>query len=305
MRYIVGLLDHPNTEYTFPRPPCIALAFPRTCKHLKVLLPKPKPHQIVVRPFTRRLDLPRRSRGPTEIHPHRGSHLRTQLVLPDIHIALVHQPIPHGAEQALEVRPAVLRFRAQFREWIETVADGVEVDIRRGIRVDLLREVGVDAQKLGPAVCFGGARRLGFEAAEQGLEPLEGFNGAGDPDELDALETFGRVGARADVVDVFEHGGPGGDADAGADEDGDLVVEDVFGRRAVGAVDAQGGHGLVVLQGDFVDAVVVVLPEVAGLGGAAAEAVAEGAGEVADLSDVDGDVGVEGAGGDGEGVPLL
>lgn len=38
--------------------------------------------------------------------------------------------------------------------------------------------------------------------------------------------------------------------------------------------------------------------------GAAAEGVSEAAGEVADLADVYADVGVEGAGGDGEGVPL-
>lgn len=106
------------------------------------------------------------------------------------------------------------------------------------------------------------------------------------------------------MPDVLEDGGPGSDADAGADEDGDFVVEDVLGGGAVGPVDTEGGHFLAVLQGDFVHAEGVEAFEVFGLRGAAAEGVAEGAGEVADLPDVDADVGIEGTGGDCEGVPL-
>jgi hypothetical protein len=41
------------------------------------------------------------------------------------------------------------------------------------------------------------------------------------------------------------------------------------------------------------------------LGGSRPESVCEVAGEVSELADVDGEVGVKGAGGDGEGVPLL
>lgn len=54
------------------------------------------------------------------------------------------------------------------------------------------------------------------------------------------------------MPDVLEDGGPGGDADAGTDEDGDFVLEDVLGGGAVGPVNEELGHFLAVLEGDFV-----------------------------------------------------
>jgi len=162
----------------------------------------------------------------------------------------------------------------------------------------------VDAEELRRTLRVGCGGGLGFEAGEQRLEPFEGGGVLADPDELDAAQPGGRVGPAAQVPDAFENGGPGRDADAGADEDGDLVVEDVFGGGAVGAVDAQARHGLPVLQRDLVHTHGVEGVVVFGLGGPGAEGVAEGAREVADLADVHADVGVEGAGGDGEGVPL-
>lgn len=107
------------------------------------------------------------------------------------------------------------------------------------------------------------------------------------------------------MPDVFEDAGPRRDADAGADEDGDFVVEDVFGRGTVRSVDTDSWHCLAVLERDFVHAHWVEAFELFGLEGAGAEGVAESACEVAYLSDVDGDVGVEGAGGDGKWVPLV
>ena len=106
------------------------------------------------------------------------------------------------------------------------------------------------------------------------------------------------------MPDVFEDGRPRRDADAGADQDGDLVVEDVFGGGTVRPVDADRGHGLAVCKRDFVHAHRVEGIVFFCLGGARAECVGEGAGEVADLADVDRDIGVEGAGSDGEWVPL-
>ena len=107
------------------------------------------------------------------------------------------------------------------------------------------------------------------------------------------------------MPDVLEDGGPGRDPDAGADQDGDLVLEHVLGRSAVGSVDADLRHLLPGLERDLVHAHGVHLVVELGLGLACAEGVGEGAGEVADLADVDGDVRVEGAGCDGEGVPLV
>ena len=102
------------------------------------------------------------------------------------------------------------------------------------------------------------------------MEPLEGFNGTSNPDELHPLQSLGRVRACADIVDVLEYARPGRDADACAYENSDLVVEDIFCGSTVGSVNAKSGHGLPVLQGDFVDPVVVVMLEVTGLAGATA-----------------------------------
>ena len=157
----------------------------------------------------------------------------------------------------------------------------------------------MDAQELGAV-----GQGLGFQAGEQGLEPFEGGSVLADPDEFYAAEPGRAVGPRAQVPDVLEDRGPGRDADARADQHGDFVVEDVFGGRAVGPVDAQGGHLLPVLQRDLVHAHRVEGVEVLGLGRAGAESVAQGPREVAHLPHVHADVRVEGAGGDGEGVPL-
>lgn len=106
------------------------------------------------------------------------------------------------------------------------------------------------------------------------------------------------------MPDVLEDGSPGRDADARADQHCDLVVEDVFRGGAVGPIDAQAGHLLPVLQRDLVHPHGVEGVVVFCLAGASAEGVPESAREVADLAHVHAYVGVEGAGGDGEGVPL-
>lgn len=107
------------------------------------------------------------------------------------------------------------------------------------------------------------------------------------------------------MPDVLEDGRPGRDADSRADEDGDLVLEDVFCGRAVGPVDAQGREAVTVHERHFVHAVGIDAVVELSLGRAGADAVGELLGEVADLPDVDGDVVVVGARGDGEGVPLV
>lgn len=265
-----------------------------------MLLPKRKIHIPRTHPPRRLPDIPRRRIRPTEIHPHLRPHTRVQAA--DIRPA--QDAIAHRAEQALEVRAPEVRPAAQLRQRVDGRAHAVELDVLDRVRVEALRQVRVDAQELRRALRVGRGRGLGLEAGEQRLEPFEGGGVLADPDELDAAQARGRVGPGAQVPDVFEDGGPGRDADAGADEDGDLVVEDVFGGGAVGAVDAQARHLLPVLERDLVHAHGVEGVVVFGLGGAGAEGVAEGAGEVADLPDVHADVGVKGTGGDGEGVPL-
>ena len=69
------------------------------------------------------------------------------------------------------------------------------------------------------------------------MEPFKGGGILADPDELDTLETFGWVGTGAEMPDVLEDASPGGHADAGTDQDGNLVVEDILCRGTVRAID--------------------------------------------------------------------
>lgn len=107
------------------------------------------------------------------------------------------------------------------------------------------------------------------------------------------------------MPDVLEDGGPGGNADAGTDEDGDFVLKDVFGGGTVRAVDANRRHLLALLERDFIHAHGIKGVVFFRLGRAGTESVGHGAGPVAHLAHVDADVGVEWAGGDGERMPLL
>jgi len=286
--------------YTFPLPPPPSPhpSIPPPSP-LKMLLPKRKLHIPRTHPLRRLPNLSRRRIRPTEIHAHLGPDRRIQ----PANIPAPEDPIPHRGKQPPEIRSSEVRPAAQLRQRIDRRAHAVELDVLDRVHVQALREVRVDAQEVGAAAARVG-RGLRFEAGEQCLEPFEGGGVLADPDELDAAQARGRVRPAAEVPDVFEDGRPRRDADTGADQDGNLVVEDVFGGGAVGAVDAQAGHLLPVLEGDLVHAHGVEGVVVFGLGGPGTEGIAEGAREVADLTDVDADVGVEGAGGDGEGVPL-
>ena len=271
---------------------------------LKMLLPKPKPNIPARHALASPANPPSRDVGPAEIN----ADIRAQRALEaTAQIAMIQNAIAHAGEQPLEIGTAEIGAGFEFGEGIVGGADGVEHDVGRGVEIEPLGQVGVDFQEFDSRGAWRGCRgrRLGFERGQEGLEPFEGRGVATDPDEFHATQPTRWIRAGAEVPDVFEDGSPGGDADAGADEDGDFVVEDVFGGGAVGSVDAEARHRLPVLDGDLVHAHRVEAFEFFGLDGAGAEGVAEGAGEVADLADVDGDVGVEGAGGDGEGVPLV
>lgn len=228
-----------------------------------------------------------------------------QVLLEPADVGAAGDAVPERGEQFPEIGAAEVGAGLQLGQGVEGGADAVEVDVGGLVHVEALGEVGVDAEEVRPGAGVGRRRQgLLFERGEERLEPSEGGGVFADPDEFHAAEAARRVRARAQVPDVFEDRGPGRDADAGADENGDFVVEDVFGGGAVGPVDANWWHRLPVGERDFVHALGVEGVVVFGLGGAGTEGVAEGAGEVADFADVDGDVGVEGAGGDGEGVPL-
>jgi hypothetical protein len=265
--------------------------------HLKMLLPELKVHLLARSLLTRHLDIPRRNTGPAKVH----THLRPQRALQPIHIGTIQNAIAHATQQAREIRASKVRATLELGEGIFVGTDGVEHNVLRGVDVHFLRQVRVDAQEL---VAVGPAG-LCFERGEEGLEPLEGRRVLAHPDELDAAQALGRVGRQAQVVDGLEDGRPGRNADTGTNQDGNFVLEDVFGGRAVGAVNLERGHLLAVLEGDFVHAHGVELVVEFGLGLSGAEGVGEGAREVADLADVHGNVGVVGARGDRKGVPLV
>lgn len=101
---------------------------------------------------------------------------------------------------------------------------------------------------------------LRLDGHEQRPEPLERAEVAADPEEVHLGQPRLLLRVVHPVPDGFEDAREGGDADAGAAEDRDLVLEDVFGRGPEGPVDvyarqhaAEGRVDLVVLIVDTDD----------------------------------------------------
>lgn len=265
-----------------------------------MLLPEPKLDPLPTARLASPLDIPRRSIGPAEINPHIRSDFL--LALPRLHIPHVipvHDAIPQRGEQLLEIRASKVGPAAELGEGVALGADAVEHDVVGLVDVHALGEVGVDAEEV--AVVGEG---LVLEGGEQGVEPLEGGGVLADPDELDAAQAARRVVRVPDLPDVLQDRGPGGDADAGTDQDGDLVVEDVLGGGAVGAVQAHRGEAAHHVGRDLIDAEGVESVIEGFLVWAGAEGIGKVARPVADLADVDADVRIEGAGGYCERVRL-
>ena len=107
------------------------------------------------------------------------------------------------------------------------------------------------------------------------------------------------------MVDGLENRGPGRDTDTGTDEDCDFVLEDVLCRGSVGTVNAESGHLLTVLKRNLVHAHGVELVVKLGLRLTSAESISKSAGEITDLTDVNRNVRVIGAGGNGKWMPLV
>lgn len=242
-------------------------------------------------------------RGTTEVYTDGCAHaaLETAQVRP------VEDAVAHGGKELCKVGPPKVGARLEFGEGVDLGTDRVEHDVLRGIHVELLREVGVDLEKLDTVAAGALCRlvRLRLERGQQRLEPFEGARVLADPDELDAAKAARRVGPVAQVPNVLQDRGPRGDADTGADEYGNLVIEDVLRGGAVGTIDPQAGHLLAILQGDLVHAHGVDALVQLGLSRARADGVAESSGKITDLAHVDGNIGIERARRDGERVPLV
>ena len=114
----------------------------------------------------------------------------------------------------------------------------------------------MDAQEL-VAVVAGGVGcllALSFERRKENLEPFEGGGVFADPDEFDTAETGRWVWSVAHMPDVLEDGSPRGDTDTCADENGDLVIKNIFSGSSIRSIDAKFGHLLSVLECNLVHA---------------------------------------------------
>lgn len=144
-----------------------------------------------------------------------------------------------------------------------------------------------------------------LERGQQCLEPFKRASVLADPDELNTTKTSGRVRGVSEMPDVLQNGSPRSNTNTSSDEDSNFVLKDILSRSSIGAVNTQSRHLLAVLQSDFVHTHGVNTVVELGLSGTSTESVSQLAGEVTDLANVDGDIGIERARGDGEGVPLV
>ena len=96
------------------------------------------------------------------------------------------------------------------------------------------------------------------------------------------------------MPDVFQDGCPGSDADTSANEDGNLVLKDVFGWCTIRTVDADMGKILTFLKSNFIFLLRVVIRvqrfKFLCLSISTAESIAEALGPVTELADVNADV---------------
>jgi len=246
------------------------------------------------------LDLSRGDVGTAEVH----SDLGGQRPLEAGYVRLVDDPVPHGAEEALEVGAAEIGTALEFRQRVNVCSDGVEVDVGRRVLIETLCQVRVDAQELRAALGRSRGGGLRLKRGEQSLKPFERGGVLADPDEFDTAQSLRWVGARTQVPDVLEDGGPRRHTDTGSDQHGDFVLEDILGGCSVRAVDAKSRHLLPVLQGDFIHAHGIKGLQFLCLGRTTTQSITKCASEVPDLSDVNTDIWIKGARGDGKGMPL-
>lgn len=85
-----------------------------------------------------------------------------ETALEAVDVSAVDDSVAQGTEELAEVRAAKVGAALELGEGIFIGADGVEDDVVCGVDVDLLGEVGVDAQEL-VAVVGGSAEILGLE----------------------------------------------------------------------------------------------------------------------------------------------
>lgn len=159
---------------------------------------------------------------------------------------------------------------------------------------------------------------LGLDRQQERTEPLETAKVSAYPEEVDFPQSRLLLRVVHAVPDALEDAGEGRDANTCADEQSDLVLEDVFRRASEGPVDVyprqdstdRGIHVIGLFRRILVHAddcrvlrpFLAVFPTT--LFEVAAQGLAECFGEVADAADVDRDVVLFGCAGEGKGVVL-
>jgi hypothetical protein len=107
------------------------------------------------------------------------------------------------------------------------------------------------------------------------------------------------------MPDVLEDRGPRSHTNTGTDKHSDFVLEYIFGRGTVRAVDSESRHLITVLKGNFVHTHGVNIVVELGLGSTSTESITQLSGEVTNLANVDRHIRVKGARSDGKRVPLV
>ena len=148
---------------------------------LEMFLPKSKPDLLTRDRFRRILDVSGCSRWAAEVDAHVRPDARRVKAR---HIGMVKETVTHCSKESLEVGSAKVRTRLQLCQRIELHAHRVQVNIRRSVGVQSLREVYVDSEEFRPTHRCSGCSRLVFETGEEGLEPFKGRCVPADPDEL-------------------------------------------------------------------------------------------------------------------------
>lgn len=195
--------------------------------------------------------------------------------------------LPNTPKYRPPIRPPEIRRGPQPRNSITIRIRIIDHDIRGIIRLNLRREVRMNLNMI--------IHILSLDREEQAAEPLETPKVPADPEEVDLAQPRLLLRVVHAVPDALEDGGEGSDADAGTDEDGRLVFENVFRGAAEGAVDVDAGEDTAEggVDGGCVGAAFVDADDLRGvfLGSSwsvdfASEGFADGFGEITDHADV-------------------
>jgi len=200
--------------------------------------------------------------------------------------------------------------RTEEGQWIVVSTSIIDSDIPQHVFADLLGEVDVDAQEVGISL---GSLNL----VQQALEPTEGRSITADPEEFDTTENT-KVATLLSVPDVLEDRCKGGNTDTSSNQDGNFSIENILRRGTIRSINANLREGRSSGRVDLNkiatrnNTKICVLftsfdSSLGHLGNSVrtdTKTVTQGASEVSNLTDVNGNIRILGSRGDGERMPL-